>query len=101
MYLFLLFIYVFIIPAHVHLPEPARLARRPVWTATPAQEEGGLKVAPTQWQSNRSFFPKFGHFESKREREREKGQRERGDGGGCTHVDTCIECERWNVDKGL
>ena len=35
MYLFLLFIYVFIIPAHAHLPEPVRLARRPVWTATP------------------------------------------------------------------
>ena len=29
------------IPAHAHLPEPARLARRPVWHATPASNLGG------------------------------------------------------------
>ena len=55
MYLFLLFIYVFIIPAHVHLPAPARLARRPVWTATPVMEydmKGPKTIIPYLGQSD-------------------------------------------------
>ena len=54
MYLFLLFIYVFIIPAHAHLPEPARLARQSVWTATPASWSIGPtlgRLGPPPWRA--------------------------------------------------